>query len=765
MIHYCNRIIEYSFYALFALVPLAFWKDNYELFEFNKMWVTFGISVVVMAAWLVKVVVLRHIRIQRTPLDIPLLLFLLAHIVSTIFSLDRHISIWGYYSRFNGGLLSIITYILLYYAFVSNVMQRGVASAGDPRRAPASPPWRTRMSDGGEARQDPERGVAMVKRLLIVSLICGTIVALWGLPSHFGKDPTCLLFRGRLDVSCWTEAFQPKVRIFSTLGQPNWLAAYLAILIPIAIAFAIKSTKSFEIWNLKFGAYLLLIVLFFLNLLFTDSQSGFVGLAAGMAILWLATLRNRTRLKPLLLTSTLFLALAFFIGQPIHKLDLLTYPALRKRITAPVTKPQTNKQDTKTFAFELGGTDSGKIRTIVWQGAIAAWLQNPLTGSGVETFAFAYYKHRPKEHNLTSEWDFLYNKAHNEYLNYLATTGVLGLGSYLAMIGLFLWVTGVTIQKTQNTQTDTLMLRRADTPSFPSVLTKSDLVLIMALLASYISILVSNFFGFSVVIVNLYFFLIPAFVFTLAGMLDPKKVLLFGDESRIAISSLRWIFIATIMLASFFIIHTLFRYWQADTAFALGYNSDRTGDYQQGYVTLHEAVRLRSNEPIFQDELSFNDAVIATALAYEKDATSSAKVLNEATRVSNHLVATYPKNVVFWKNRVRLFYTLSQTDPKYLKTALYAIQRARELAPTDAKIAYNLGILYGQNNETQKAVETLAQTVRLKSDYRDAYYALGLFQRQLGENEKAISTMRFILTNLSPNDEQAKQALKSWGAQ
>ena len=41
-------------------------------------------------------------------------------------------------------------------------------------------------------------------------------------------------------------------------------------------------------------------------------------------------------------------------------------------------------------------------------------------------------------HNLTSEWDFLYNKAHNEYLNYLATTGLFGLGSYLLFIGVFL---------------------------------------------------------------------------------------------------------------------------------------------------------------------------------------------------------------------------------------------------------------------------------------------------------------------------------------
>ena len=76
---------------------------------------------------------------------------------------------------------------------------------------------------------------------------------------------------------------------------------------------------------------------------------------------------------------------------------------------------------------ELGGTDPGKIRLLVWQGAFEAWKNNPIFGTGVETFAFAYYKYKSPAHNLTSEWNFLYNKAHNEFLNYLTTTGTLEL--------------------------------------------------------------------------------------------------------------------------------------------------------------------------------------------------------------------------------------------------------------------------------------------------------------------------------------------------
>ena len=82
----------------------------------------------------------------------------------------------------------------------------------------------------------------------------------------------------------------------------------------------------------------------------------------------------------------------------------------------------------------LNITPSEDIRKIVWQGSLDLWKAFPLFGTGPETFGFTYYWTRPAAHNLTSEWDFLYNKAHNEYLNYLATTGMVGTIPYLVLI-------------------------------------------------------------------------------------------------------------------------------------------------------------------------------------------------------------------------------------------------------------------------------------------------------------------------------------------
>jgi O-antigen ligase len=79
-------------------------------------------------------------------------------------------------------------------------------------------------------------------------------------------------------------------------------------------------------------------------------------------------------------------------------------------------------------------THSGTIRLIVWEGALKLAARYPLTGTGPETFAYSYFLTRPEAHNYTTEKDLIYNKAHNEFLNFLATTGLIGFTAYVFML-------------------------------------------------------------------------------------------------------------------------------------------------------------------------------------------------------------------------------------------------------------------------------------------------------------------------------------------
>ncbi len=755
----CNKIIEFSFYAIFLFIPLVLAGDTSELFEFNKMWLAFGLGIIIACSWIAKSILQGGIKIQRTPLDIPIGLFLLSQIMSTIFSWDQHISIWGYYSRFNGGLLSTILYIFLYYAFVSNVLMK-------------------------ESNERNVLNFNAVKKILNISLVSGLIVGLWGLPSKFGADPTCLLFRGHLDVACWAEDFQPKIRIFSTLGLPDWLAAYMGILIPINIALLINNLKENLTKKLNLGKmilsypskinlysifYISSFILFYANLLYSRSRSGIIAVWLAVAILLIGYyfLYGRKQIKLFTPIAIIFILtiITFSIGTPFGFLDKFTYGGIKNKFNPPApAKTKAVAKPAPAHVGELGGSDSGVIRLLVWNGAINAWKDNPLFGTGVETFAFAYYKYKPPAHNLTSEWNFLYNKAHNEFLNYLVTSGLFGLGTYLAIIAWFFYLS---LRK---------LLKHRDDPNG---------LLILSFLASCITIIITNFFGFSVVIVNIYLFLIPTFAFAIQNLINPAKIISIPKNTQPAKtisqpSTFQWVGIIATITIGLYLIYNLFVFWNADKSYAYGSNLDRVGYYKEALPYLQKAVAGRPGEPIFRDELSVNNAILAAQMLTQPEiknstaaATEAQNLSRQALAINNQIVAAYPNNYVFWKTRVRIFYTLSQIDPNMLIQALDAVKRAQALAPNDASINFNLGVIEGQNGDIDGAIRDLERTVQMKADYRDARYALGLFyfQKALDKDGKTVidknylakakEQMEYILIYISSADTQTQQALQS----
>jgi hypothetical protein len=101
--------------------------------------------------------------------------------------------------------------------------------------------------------------------------------------------------RGTFDISCWTDQFVPTARIFSTLGQPAWMAAYLSTILPVTLAFYInhviraKLLTKTTFWQRLFPSfttitYALLAILFYISLIFTNTRAGFLAFVIGFLI-------------------------------------------------------------------------------------------------------------------------------------------------------------------------------------------------------------------------------------------------------------------------------------------------------------------------------------------------------------------------------------------------------------------------------------------------------------------------------------------------
>ncbi len=647
-----SKLIEFLFYALFFFVSLVLWPGTSEVFEFNKMLLVYILTILIAAAWMANWITQKKITIRRTPLDIPILLFLASQILSTIFSIDTHTSLWGYYSRFHGGLMSTISYIILYYAFVTNIKNSGKARSGSARQ-------------------------------ISNILLSATLVSLYGVAEHFG-----------IDKQLWVQDVQN--RVFSTLGQPNWLSAYLVALLPLPIFLALEhchprhsglDPESIRIDSrfrgndtMAFFFNSLLAFLFLITIWFTKSQSGLgataVVLTAMLVYFLVKKLQPITTNYQKLLISLPLITLAIF---------LVAFKWSFFQKISPLGPPNLDQLVIQDKKQRIGGSDSLIIRQVVWQGARELAKRNPLFGTGVETFGYSYFSVRPAIHNLLSEWEFLYNKAHNEYLNTLANTGFFGLATYLFLnlASLFLLWPG-------------------------------------PLFFGYLGIMITNYFGFSVVPVALFFFLFPAIAFINRDSIEKHLSINFPINQYLAYFLL--------ILTTSYLLLIPYHQFTAD----LSYNRGKQALTQQllkpSLDYLEQAVQTSPNEPLFRAQLAEAQAMAASSIKSQIGKPGAVQLINDlitqADTNSTKAIAMNPYQGNYYKSRAKVQLYLGTIDPQYNQEAIQTLTKLLELSPTDAKIAYNLGLLYESAGQTGQAKIYFQKALDLKPDYDGAIASL-----------------------------------------
>ncbi len=648
-----GKSVRFLFFTLFFLTPLIFTQSNSELFELPKMYFVYLLTTLTTTFHLINVFQKQAPLRKKTFLDIPILLFFISQVISTYYSIDTHTSFFGYYSRLNGGLLSLICYLILFFILSVYI------------------------------------DFDFKNKIINFSLFSAFLVSIYAIAQHFG-----------IDKNLWVQDVQS--RVFSTFGQPNWLAAYLCILIPFSI-FKFFNSKTL----LHRSYFLILTSSFYISILFTKSKSGIIAciisLILHFIIYFFQNLKNKSSLKKIFIFTLIFILLTFTINNPIK--DYLFPQKLNTQTTLNTTE-----------SSKMLITSSSDIRKIVWKGAIDLWKKFPVFGTGVETFAYSYYWTRPIEHNLTSEWDFLYNKAHNEYINYLATTGIIGLITYCIII--------ITILIR-------CLKKLKSEPLSPIIF------------VSFITILTTNAAGFSVATTSLFFFLLPT-------LLNPNQEFLPSKPAKTKFNLL----IIPLLLISFFFIKKTISFYLADIAYNQSEKYDSQNDYQTALSFAQASHQLNPNEPLYTDKL---------ATIYSKIALSTGKqeYIDQAINYSDLTIKISPANINFWKQRAQNYLYLSGIDTKYFSTSIAALTNAASLAPTDPKIYYSLGQFLETASLTDQAIPYYQKAIELKSNYDYAYFALGKIYLSQKKYDLAQQNLQKTIDYSYPTNQEAKKLLES----
>lgn len=222
-----DAIITFSIFALFFGLPIFFIGLSYQGIIFEKQIYFYFWTLLALAAWAGKGVIIGEMKIKKTPLDIPIVIFWFVYLLVTIFSVDRWHSFFGFFNDPSRGFMGITALIFIYYIISSNFSQKTFR-------------W-----------------------IIGAIFTSGAIVLVW----------STLAILGINFLPAKLSAFAP----LSLIGSVSGLGIFLAVLLPLILTgiFKVRSNEKMKKW-LKNGLTILLLAELALDLFLFLALYGFV---------------------------------------------------------------------------------------------------------------------------------------------------------------------------------------------------------------------------------------------------------------------------------------------------------------------------------------------------------------------------------------------------------------------------------------------------------------------------------------------------------
>ena len=322
------RVARWLVIAAAVALPLAVSPATAEAYLLPKL-VAARLVVIALLVTLGLVAVRGRLRLRRTPLDIPLAILVASALVSTVFAVNRNLSLFGSYGRYEG-FLTIVLYALLYWLAVQSL-------------------------DG------PKDATIVLRGLLGAGFVVAVLSLLqvaFGSLNAPGAAETGFSFGGVL-------------RGYGTFGNPNALGAFLAMLLPVAVWEFLAARSASARW---LSANVTLVLA--LGLLVTFSRSAWLGAGIGVVTVLFVAAPPRVRWATLVL--------------PIVALVVIV---VATRSANPTTAPnviQAAAGRVSTLQGLVAPASTGAFRLRVWEDSLALIASRPVIGYGPDSFGLVY---------------------------------------------------------------------------------------------------------------------------------------------------------------------------------------------------------------------------------------------------------------------------------------------------------------------------------------------------------------------------------------
>ena len=376
-------IIEIGWLAIFLLSPIYFDTLIYQPFPTAWQVSFYTLLQITLFFWLIKIIFnfseFKNEFKKRVKYILPFFIFLIFVFISTLLSRSLSFSFWGSYERCFG-FLTWLHLFLFYCLLIFNLKTKDQLTK-------------------------------------LIGVIFGTtfFICLYGVIQLFG-----------FDFIKWEVNPSESYRIFSSLGQPNFLASWLLLVLPLISLFFFYC---FNFWRKEkksilfpFFAFLMFLFVFFV-LIFTQSRGAWLGFLSQILILYFFLLWYFKK-RRLFCTS-----LIIVLGLGLILIGLNIY-----HFNSPINESLSPIIGRLESLVYLGGA-TGRLRLYFWQDGLELISKKPFFGYGPETQRFYYISYYRPEFAALEAINSYPDRAHNDIIDTLLTTGFFGLISYLLFIG------------------------------------------------------------------------------------------------------------------------------------------------------------------------------------------------------------------------------------------------------------------------------------------------------------------------------------------
>lgn len=695
----CDQVIWVGLLILAVAVPPLISLNMEDVVELPKITLFRMVILTMSVAWLVKRMEKRNLNfgeqpkgfksviswLRSSPLNLPVVAFLSMSVISALISVNIRISLVGVYKFYFWGLFSLIGYSILYFLIVNNFSEKRTG-------------------------------------VLIEALLIGSFpVAIYGICQRLG-----------LDFLDWAGG-PSRERIWSTLGNSNFLGAYLIMVIPLGLCLLV-STHYYRNRRRLLSKPLLVLLIGLLAscLVYTLSRGAWLGFLACLVVWTLFIGKDSIKGNRKWLTLALVVCVLF----PIlfgHKWN----------IKPPVSKSgqeETEGVIGRAISITNLAEPSISARIEGWKSSLRMIKKRPLLGWGLDNFGTIYPQYITSKFVRSAGRDMLQAYAHNEFLQVGATMGIIGLIVYAWLIIIFFRLLIRLVKK-----------EKGDTRVF-----------LVGILSSSVALMVYNQFHFSVVTTSIMFWLFMGIAGKTAKEIKGEKSDITPEREfkepayTSGHSRNNFLTFGIFAIIYVFLSFLILRPVVADIYAKRGRDYTGGKSWDRAISSLNRAVQLNPWIELYRVNLgnAYKEKAETTNSKEEKK-----DCIKETIYQFKENIKLFPHNPFTYRNLgiAYMWKTQILSEPT-TELALEELEKALRIFPYFASGLETMGKVYFWRNELDKTCLYLNKALEIFPQDLAMRTTLGSIYFKMGDKEKALREWKRVW-EINPNYEGIKKYL------